>query len=86
MWDGLTPCREVNGLIIEYRVRYTAEYDVIVQSLVHPGKWNIKGAQATLTELTPFTNYSIQVAAVNEKGDVGPYSDPVIEQTEEESE
>ena len=85
-WDGLTPCREVNGLIVEYRVQYTAYSSDIMQSVVHPGNWSVQGAQALLSELTPFTNYSIKVAAVNEQGDVGPYSNPMTEQTEEDCE
>ena len=44
------------------------------------------GAQVSLTGLTPFTNYSIQIAAVNEQGDVGPYSDSIREHTEEDGE
>ena len=32
--------------------------------------------QYNLTELTPFTNYSVQVAAVNDEG-TGPYSTPL---------
>ena len=39
-----------------------------------------------LTGLTPFTIYSIRVAAVNEEGDIGVYSDPITEQTGEDSE
>ena len=30
-----------------------------------------------LTGLTPFTSYSVQVAAVNDEG-TGPYSDPAL--------
>ena len=54
--------------------------------MVHPGEWNVVGAQVSLTGLTPFTNYSIQVAAVNEEGDVGPYSDSIRGQTKEDGE
>ena len=39
----------------------------------------------TLTGLTPYTIYSIQVALVNAQGDVGPYSTPVAADTEEAS-
>ena len=85
-WDGLTPCEEVNGVIIEYIVQYTAESSGVIQSIVESGEWNVTGAQASLTGLIPFTNYSIEVAAVNEQGDVGLYSDSVWEQTKEDSE
>ena len=48
------------------------------------GEWNVMRAQTSLTGLTPHTNYSIQVAAVNEQGDVGLYSDPITTQTKED--
>ena len=83
-WDGLTPCRLANGLIVKYRVQYTAESSGEVQSTDESGDWD-DGGQTSLTGLTPFTNYSIQVAAVNEQNDVGPYSDPITVQTEEDS-
>ena len=83
-WDGLSPCEKVNGLIVEYRVQYTAESNGAIEIIVQSGEWNVTGAQVSLTRLTPFTNYSIQVAAVNEQGDVGPYSDSIREQTKED--
>ena len=83
-WDGLFPCRLVNGLIVKYRVQYTAESSGEVQHTDESGDWD-DGGETSLTGLTPFTNYSIQVAAVNEQDDVGPYSDPAINaQTEED--
>ena len=83
-WDGLTPCRLVNSLIVKYRVQYTPESIGEVQSTDESGDWD-DGGQTSLTGLTPFTTYSIQVAAVNEQNDVGPYSDPITVQTEEDS-
>ena len=85
-WDGLTPCRLVNGLIVKYRVQYTAQPDGMAQSKdqTAAGDYRI-GAETSLTGLTPFTTYSIRVAAVNEEGDVGRYSDPMTEQTLEDS-
>ena len=47
------------------------------------GNWS-SGGETDLTGLTPSTNYSIAVAAVNEEGTVGLYSDPVIVETEAE--
>ena len=85
-WDGLTPCTQVNGLIVNYSVQYKADSSGVIDTLVYAGKWNVKGAGALLTELVPFTNYTIRIAAVNEQGDVGPYSDSKTEQTEEDSE
>ena len=45
------------------------------------GNWS-SGGETDLTGLTPSTNYTIAVAAVNEEGTVGLYSDPVIVETE----
>ena len=42
--------------------------------------------EVSLTGLTPFTNYSIHAAPVNNQSQVGSYSDPVVTQTEEDSE
>ena len=84
-WDGLMPCSQVNGRIVEYRVQYTAESSGVVQSIAVAGEWNVMRAQTSLTGLTPYTNYFIQVAAVNEQGDVGLYSDPIITSTLEDS-
>ena len=83
-WEGLSSCTQVNGLIVEYRVQYTAESSGVVQNIDQTGEWNVTGAEASLTGLTPYTNYSIQVAAVNEQGDVGLYSGPITRQTPED--
>ena len=85
-WSGLTPCREVNGLIVGYRVQYCADSSGDVQFINQDGRWNVVRVQISLTGLTPFTNYYIQVAAVNSKGDIGLYSDPLSQQTHEDSE
>ena len=39
---------------------------------------------ALITGLLPYTNYSIEVAVVNDSGDIGPYSYPDIVQTGED--
>ena len=80
-WDGLDPCRHVNGLIVLYRVQYTEVASGVVQSKDVAGEWNVMNAETSLTGLTPSTSYSIQVAAVNEEGDVGLYSEPLTRQT-----
>ena len=84
-WIGLDPCRHVNGRIVLYRVRYT-EASGVIQGKDEAGDWDVMDAVTSLTGLAPFTGYSIQVAAVNEEGDVGLYSDPITGQTEEDSE
>ena len=80
-WDGLDPCRHVNGLIVLYRVQYTEVASGVVQSKDVAGEWDVMNAVISLTGLTPSTNYSIQVAAVNEEGDVGLDSEPLTRQT-----
>ena len=80
-WDGLDPCRHVNGLIVLYRVLFKKIASGVVQSNDVAGGWNVMNAVASLTGLTPFSSYSIQVAAVNKEGDVGLYSEPLIRRT-----
>ena len=87
-WDGLTPCKDVNGLIVEFRVQYSALSSGPVQTLPHSVQseiWNMP-VEVLLTGLTPFTNYSIQAAPVNNQSQVGLYSGPVVTQTQEDSE
>ena len=87
-WGGLSICTLVNGFIVRYRVQYSSQPNGTVQSIDQavnqPGHWR-NGADTSLTGLIPFTNYSIQVAAVNEDGEVGIFSDPITEQTQEDS-
>ena len=84
-WDGLSPCSEVNGNITQYTVRYQELPNDRMESVQVPGVWNV-GGEVTLSGLTPFTNYSIEVAVVNSQGDVGVFSEPVTGQTDEDSE
>ena len=94
-WDRLQPCRDVNGNITHYQVQYQAQpteancrdanVDFSIRSELVPGVFDRNG-NATLTGLSYFTNYSIRVAAVNEEGDVGIYSEPIFQMTPEHSE
>ena len=79
-WEGLTPCRLVNGHIVEYRVQYKAQSGGVMESKEVSGNWS-SGGETDLTGLTPSTNYSIAVAAVNEQGTVGLYSDIIVIET-----
>ena len=67
-WDIINPCSAMNGLITSYSIRYTIQPNGIPQTPLQRD-----GLEITLT-VTPFTEYSIEVAAVNENGDVGVYS------------
>ena len=65
---GTVPCPDQRGHITGYRLHYNS---VMVEI---SGQLN---TQHVLTGLTPFTSYSVQVAAVN-AGGTGPYSDPAL--------
>ena len=65
---GTVPCPDQRGPITGYRLRYNSMMVDI------SGQTN---TQHMLTGLTPFTSYSVQVAAVN-IGGTGLYSDPAL--------
>ena len=74
-WGRIDICRTGNGLIVGYRVQYRAETESSVQSVDRPGARD-NGGNVYIAGLTPFTVYYVQVAAVNEIGDVGVFSNP----------
>ena len=77
MW-GKVPCSDQRGPITGYRLKYhngTAIANTSGEGSRH----------YVLTGLTPFTNYSVQVAAVNDGG-TGPYSTPLTVKTSHTSE
>ena len=69
------PCIDRNGDITGYTVRYNISgcNNVTLHN-------NSDTLVATLVELIPFANYSIEVAAVNDNG-TGPFSTPVYIRT-----
>ena len=70
LW-GPVPCIEQNGDITGYTVRVLESGEMErVEDVVEVN-------EVTISELTPFTAYYIQVAAVNSEG-TGPYSDLII--------
>ena len=77
---GSVPCIHQNGVITGYSVRYGVE-----GSGNTPQTVTATGNGATISDLTPSTNYTVQVAAVNSAG-VGENSDPpIIVNTESKS-
>ena len=80
-WSGLSTCRLVNGNIIKYRVRFRVSGGNETREMETEGDWK-EGGRVVLTGLIPLSNYSISVAALNQNGDVGPYSDPVTGRTQ----
>ena len=75
---GRVPCPHQRGPITGYRLRYTNGTSIVNTS-------GEESRQHVLTELAPFTNYSVQVAAVNDGG-TGPYSTPLTVETLQDSE
>ena len=94
-WKRLSPCRDINGIITMYKIEYQAQpsdtkcknsaVDFKNLTTMVPGVFN-NGGETTLSGLMAYTTYSIQVAAVNEQGDVGVFSEPVTPTTSEDSE
>ena len=76
---GTVLCQHQGGRpITGYRLRYSNGTSIV----------NTTGEgsrQHVLTGLTPFTSYSVQVAAVNDGG-TGPYSDPQTVKTLQDGE
>ena len=78
-WDEV-PCLDQNGVIAGYTVQY--QFGGQSSSVSVP----VTDRMASLTSLQPFTDYSIQVAAVNSNDDMGPLSTPITEHTPAASE
>ena len=68
-WDAVN-CTERNSNITGYVVRYTPPSTSGTDSVMVAGTGDT-GGTVTIDELTPSTQYSIQVAAVNSDGSVG---------------
>ena len=78
---GTIECIERNGIITGYTVVFQLEHD----GANVLGNGNIIGRTFSATELTPFTNYTFQVAGVNEVG-TGPDTDMITITIDEEGE
>ena len=76
-WDYLRACSRVSDLSVNFTVQYIVKSTVNSEIVKKIRQLNAALTKAQLTELMPYTNYSIIVAVVNEMGDVGPYSYPV---------
>ena len=80
-WEGLTQCGLVNGHVVGYRVQYGVQSGGLVLTKAVTGNWS-SGGETDLTGLTPSTNYTIAVAAVNKEETVGLYSDAIAISTD----
>ena len=83
-WDIMRACSHVNDLLLNFKVQYSVKSSDDIGHISNTGQLNATQSEAQLTGLKPYTIYSIKIAAVNEMGDVGPYSYPVIIQTPED--
>ena len=75
---GTVPCPHQRGPITGYTLRYS-DGTFLVNTTGEGSR------QLVLTGLTPFNNYSVQVAAVNDGG-TGPYSTPLTVETLQDGE
>ena len=74
------PAIDQNGIIVEYEVEYNqSTFDSVpaIQNMI------VNSTMAVLTGLQEYVNYSIRVRAYTSVGP-GPYSDDVIQRTEED--
>ena len=83
-WEFLVPCEHIKGDII---TGYSVRYGEMGPNMTDMSVLNIAGAsvtEATISNLTLSTNYSIQVAAVNSAG-TGVFSSATLIKTVEKS-
>ena len=71
---GKVPCIEQNGDITSYRIRVMTRRENDRIKTVGDVR------EATVTGLSPSTEYTVSVAAVNNEGS-GPYSDGIVQST-----
>ena len=69
---GEVPCQDQNSVIVEYRVLYGAVTSGVGGTVATSGR------TLTVNGLSPYTNYSIEVSAINSNGAMGPYSSPLF--------
>ena len=78
-WEGLMACNSTSPIVM-YTVRYAPESSGMTYTTVI----ETRRKDILLTGLVPYTNYSIEVAAMNEEGKIGPYSYRLSEETLED--
>ena len=80
IWGPIQSCRDRNGNIKNYNIKYQpVDGSGSVKNEIVSGMGSA-GGQVLLDGLTPFTDYSIQVAAVNNQSTVGVFSTAVTGQ------
>ena len=78
---GMVPCIHQNGPITGYSVRYGVMGSGSSQTETVSGA---SVTEVTLSSLLKYTNYAVQVAAVN-SADTGVFSEPVLQLTNDRS-
>ena len=76
---GEVPCQDQNSVIVGYKVLYGAVTSGVGGTVATSGR------ALTVNGLSPYTNYSIEVSAVNSDGAMGPYSSPLFVVTDQSS-
>eukprot|EP00731_Ephydatia_muelleri_P019106 Em0011g1146a len=74
---GEVPCQDQNSVIVGYKVLYGAVTSGVGGTVATSGR------ALTVNGLSPYTNYSIEVSAVNSDGAMGPYSSPLFVVTDQ---
>ena len=69
---GEVPCVEQNSVVVGYSFLYGPVTSGVRETVATSVR------AMTVTGLTPYTNYSIEVAAVNSDGAMGPYTSPLF--------
>ena len=82
-WNAVV-CIERNGVINNYIVRFGPEGGVQSESTVQSGGLDVAGTY-NASGLTPFTNYSFEVAGMN-SADTGPFTATLFVVTDEDGE
>ena len=75
-WEHVN-CIDLNSVITSYTVYYAPVGGTAVNASVS----GTNHLAYTAVGLTPSTNYSVEVAAVNNDGGVGPFSSPIFVRT-----
>ena len=82
-WNILRACN-VSGKFVTYRVRYAAVSTGREHSVEQTFRQNLTNLETLVVGLTPYTNYCIAIAAVNDQGELGPFSLHLEKQTLED--
>ena len=81
-WDILKSCISItnDNMVVRFRVQYTS--DGKWESVDQNEQLNATKVKVSLTKLIPYTNYSIQIAVVDEV--VGSFTNPILLMTLED--